>query len=184
MGEDRWLLLVDAPTVSWSGELAPSAPDLADRVRSTFLGAGRLGQGPRRVRCPLAQDRVADGHREGRGARLRRVPAGALARDLVDQPHRADQRGDRAPSSASSERSCSTCTTNGSQPNAATYPRDPWQSSTPPAIMNSSPPSTAAHRHRGSTSKTHHSAGLCHGCRAAFLGVRGCVSCHHSSTRT
>jgi len=32
------------------------------------------------------------------------------------------------PSSASSERSCSTCTTNGTQPNAATYPRDPWPS--------------------------------------------------------
>ena len=28
LGEDRWLPLVDAPTVSWSGELAPSAPDL------------------------------------------------------------------------------------------------------------------------------------------------------------
>src|SRR5260370_24805816 len=42
---------------------------------------------------------------------------------------------------------------NGSQPNAATYPGDPWPSSTPPALMNSSPPSTAAHRHRGSTSK-------------------------------
>ena len=37
-----------------------------------FLGAGRLGQGPRRVRCPLAQD-------------------------LVDQPHRADRQGDQAP---------------------------------------------------------------------------------------
>jgi hypothetical protein len=54
------------------------------------------------------------------------------------------------PSSGSSARSCSTCTTSGSPATAATSLRDPWPSSTSSAIMKPTPPSRAASRHRGS----------------------------------
>ena len=77
--------------------------------------------------------------------RLRRLPAGPLAQDLVDEPARAGQRGDQAPHqrrghlpqrrrrrSASSPPSSSRPTTSGPSPNAATSPKNPWPSSTPP----------------------------------------------------
>ena len=40
---------------------------------------------------------AADGRRQSRSARLRRLPAGALDEDLVDEPARAGQQGDQAP---------------------------------------------------------------------------------------
>ena len=59
--------------------------------------ASSLGRGPRPARRPVPQDRPADGRRQGRGPRVHRVPQGALAQDLVDQPARAGQQGDQAP---------------------------------------------------------------------------------------
>ena len=55
----------------------------------------------------------------------------------------------KPPSSASSEPSWPTPTTNGPPTNAATSPKHPWPSCTPTAIMAPSPPSTAlTGRHR------------------------------------
>src|SRR5215204_1923844 len=65
--------------------------ELIEAQASEVIGAGRLGQGPIRVRSArwpktgALMDNTAKA--ELRGARLRRVPAGALvAQDLVDQP--------------------------------------------------------------------------------------------------
>jgi len=58
------------------------------------------------------------------------------------------------PSSGSSARSSPTCTTSGNPANAATCPRGPWLNSHQPAILTTSPRSTAASRRRGSTSKS------------------------------
>ena len=137
--------------------LRPTRPDRRRRD---------LGRGPRPARRPVPQDRPADGRRQGRGARVHRVPASALAQDLV-APTRSSgstrrssaapaswaSSPTRPPSSASSAPSWPTCTTNGKPANAATSPKAPWPSSTPTAILNPSPRSTAASRHRGSTSK-------------------------------
>jgi hypothetical protein len=45
-----------------------------------------------------------------------------------------------------------TCTTSGNQASAATCPRGPWPNANQPAILAASPRSTAASRHRRSTS--------------------------------
>ena len=60
--------------------------------------ASDLGHRPRPARRRLPQDRAADGRRQGRGAGLHRVPAGALAEGLVDQPAGTGQQGDQTPS--------------------------------------------------------------------------------------
>jgi len=54
-------------------------PDLASMAK-------QWDQGPRRPRQQVPQDRPADGRRQGGSARLRGVPARALAQDLVHQP--------------------------------------------------------------------------------------------------
>ena len=60
-----------------------------------------------------------------------------------------------------SARSWPTCTTSGSQANAATSPRAPWPISPRPAILTPPPRSTAARRHRRSALNPTTPAGHC-----------------------
>ncbi len=81
--------------------------------------------------------------------RVHRVPARALAQDLVDQPARADQRRNQTAhqrrrasspttprSSDSSPPSSSKPTTSGPSANAATSPKNPWPRSTTPSSQS------------------------------------------------
>jgi putative transposase len=56
-------------------------PDLASMSQA-------VGQGPAELAARYPKIGTSDGRSEGRGPRLRRVPAGALAQDLVHQPTR------------------------------------------------------------------------------------------------
>ena len=60
-------------------------------------GRRPLGRGRRHPRRPVPQGRRVDARRQDRRARVHRVPAGALAQDLVEQPARAAQQGSQAP---------------------------------------------------------------------------------------
>jgi putative transposase len=64
-------------------------------------GRRRVEQDPPGVRRPVPQARSADGRGQGRGTCVHRLPAGALAQDLVHEPARAGQQGDPSAAPAS-----------------------------------------------------------------------------------
>ena len=72
-----------------------------------------------------------------------RVPGSSRLMPALHQPALLAQALNRRP----------TCTTSGNQASATTCPRGPWPNANQPAILAVSPRSTAASRHRRSTSK-------------------------------
>src|SRR3954447_12032261 len=67
------------------------------RPARSRTGARHLATGGRLAARPLPAGGGVDGRSAGRRAGLPRLPARALAPDLVEQPHRAREQGDQAP---------------------------------------------------------------------------------------
>ena len=142
-----------------------------------------LGPGPRPSRRPLLEDHSADGRRQDRSPRLHRVPTSPPGEGVVNQPTReAEQRsqatrtlGRHLPNEASvipSPAPCSPTPTTSGKPEIATSPKAQWPSSTPSAILTTSPNSTAATDTEDHL-QLHHSVGRSHGSRysASFPGM-------------